>query len=595
MPQPFASKAAVHFAASLRTRALETGALAILLAVLLPSGRAGADLLLNEVFYDPENADEGFEFVELWNPDSVAVSLAGILLESGDGARPGTWTPIYAGAERDSVPSHGAFLIQGAALLDAIQNGPDAVRLSRAGVVLDLVGYGALAAAELFEGAPAADAPSGQSLARTRDGIDTGSNAADWAPEPSPTPGRANHPEERLTIARGSARLVPEVPWPGDAAVLHVTLRNSGRREILAARWRLEVAMRSAADGAGSAWSSVPVAICPGATIVPGESASARCVVSTPAPGRFDLRVILGDLGPEGVPSEPMIADTATVASRSTAGPLAVHEVAFRDRGAGEWVELLAREEVPDVGLFALSDAGGRAYAIDRGLIRRSARRGEVFVVAQSPGLVRASYALPESVVLGCRGGWAALNDTDGEDGFADRVRVVDSLGAPSDAVPYRSEYAEREGSIERLGAALPSASQNSWSESIDPRGGTPGRPNSMQVPPRDAAPAGGLLLAGSRVLRRLPGSSVAPLVLAFGEAARGHRIRVLVHDLLGRPRRRLVEGQRVQGEAAFVWDGRDDAGDPVPAGTYVVRAETMPDGSEPVRSGNLALTVLDR
>ena len=47
--------------------------------------------------------------------------------------------------------------------------------------------------------------------------------------------------------------------------------------------------------------------------------------------------------------------------------------------------------------------------------------------------------------------------------------------------------------------------------------------------------------------------------------------------------------------EAAFVWDGRDDEGMPVPAGAYVARAETIPDRAEPARSGSLALTVMDR
>jgi flagellar hook assembly protein FlgD len=84
-------------------------------------------------------------------------------------------------------------------------------------------------------------------------------------------------------------------------------------------------------------------------------------------------------------------------------------------------------------------------------------------------------------------------------------------------------------------------------------------------------------------------------VILAFGEAARGARVRVVVHDHLGRARRHLVEGQRVTGEAAFAWDGRDDWGQAVPAGLYVARAETIPDASEPSRSGSLALTVLDR
>ena len=578
--------------------------LVVLLPVLLvPFPPASAELLLNEVLYDPAGADEGFEFVELWNQDTVAVSLAGILVESGDGARPGVWATVYAGAASDSVPPRSAFLIPGSALLASLQNGPDALRLSRAGVALDLLGYGALAAAELFEGAPAEDAPSGQSLARTVDGGDTGSNAADWSPEPDPTPGVANHPDVRLAIRHGSASIEPEVPWPGDAAILRVTVGNRGRLSVPASRWQIEVAVRSTWDG-DSSWPAIPVAISPGATLSPGESTEVRCEVTAPAPGRFELRATLRDLARGAYAliaagtaraETPALSDTVWIRSRSTAAPLLINEIAFRDRGAGEWVELLAREAIPDVGAFTLSDAGGRAYSIDRGPAPRAARAGELLVVAQSPALVRASYFLPDSAVLGCRGGWASLNDTDGDDGFADRVRVVDSLGIVCDAAPYRSEYAERHGSIERLGVHLPSASSNSWAESIDPRAGTPGAPNSLSAPERGARSQGALLFASSRMVRRLPGAAAVPVVLALGEAARGRKVRVLVHDLLGRARRRLIDGQRVLGEAALVWDGRDDAGEPVPAGIYVVRGETIPEGDEPARSESLALTVVDR
>jgi hypothetical protein len=549
--------------------------IAISIAAFLPLP-ACADLVLNEVLYDPEGSDEGLEFVELWNPDSIAVPLAGVLVESGDGARPGAWTSLYSGAAGDSVPPRSAFLIQGAALLAAIQNGPDALRLSRSGAVLDLLGYGALTAAELFRGAPAADAPTGQSLARVRDGTDTGSNASDWAPEPLPTPGRPNHPDVRLSIARGSALLTPEVPWPGEAALLRFSVRSSGALPIPATRWRSEISMRR--GGGEAAWASASVA--PGVAIAPGESTSVRCEVLVPSPGPFELRVVLA--------GEPGVADTVTVSMRSTAQPLVIHEIAFRDRGAGEWVELAATEDVADLGEYGISDAGGRVYAIDRGSTPRRVHAGEIFVVAQSPARLRASYALPDSVVLGCRGGWPALNDSDG-----DRVRVVDLSGLVSDAVPYRSEFAERGGSIERLGVALPSASPGTWSESIDPRGGTPGRPNSMEAPPPGRP--GSLLLASPRVVLRSPGLLAAPAVLAFGEAARGRRVRVLVHDLLGRPRRHLVDGLRVLGDAAFVWDGRDDSGEPVPAGCYVARAETLPDGDEPMKSANVALSVVER
>ena len=568
--------------------------LAALVLLAMQAAHANAEILLNEVLYDPEGADEGSEFVELWNPDTVAISLLGIVVESGDGLRPGVWTPVYVGAGSDSAPPRRAFLIAGSLLLAPLQNGPDAIRLSRSGAVLDLLGYGALTARELYEGAPAADAASGQSLSRVGDGVDTQWNASDWAPEPSPTPGRANHPDVRLSFARGSARLVPDVPWPGDVATLRATVKNLGRSEIPAARWQAEVLVR-VGDGPESAWSAAAVGISPGATVAPGESASVRCTLFTPPPGRFGLKLYLRDLGVEPVTDGSALADTATLKERSMAGPLVVNEIAFRDRGAGEWVELIAREAIADVGLFALSDAGGRAYAIDRGPTPRPAQAGEIFVLAQSPEILRTSYSLPDSAVLGCLGGWGALNDTDAEDGFADRVRVVDASGGPSDVVPYRAGYTARDGSLERLGTMLPSASPSSWAESIDPRAGTPARPNSIQAPGKGPGGRGALLLASARVVRRVPGFPVSPVVLRFSDEARGSRIRVFVHDLLGRPRRLLVDGQRILGEGAFLWDGRDDQGTPVPAGIYIVRAETIPDSREPMRSGALTLAVVDR
>jgi hypothetical protein len=549
---------------------------------------ASAGLVLNEILYDPDGPDVGSEFVELWNSDSLAVSLEGVALESGDGSRSGTWTTIYTGVPGDSAAPRSPFLIPATALLGAIQNGPDALRLTRGSDVLDLVGYGALTAPDRYQGAPAEDVPSGQSLARLRDGVDTGSNAADWAAEPEPTPGRANHPDVRLALTRGSAALDPEVPWPGQVFTLSVVVRNRGRLTVEGARWRLEALVRSAA-GEDTSWAGPP-ALGAGRSLAPGESAVVRCAMPAREEGRFEVRAILRDLGGTG-----SVADTSFFSARAGAGPLLIHEIAFHDRGAGEWVELLARGTIPDLGAFSLSDAGGHRYAVDRGSAPRAAGPGDLLVLAEAPAAVRAFYDLPESLVLGCEGGWPALNDTDAEDGIADRVRVWDSAGVRSDAVPYRAEYSEREGSLERLGPAFPSGSASSWAECIDARSGTPGRPNSMHAPGSSESPPGRLLVADPPVLRRPPGRPVSPVVLSFGAVARGARVRVLVHDLLGRTRRHLVDGQRVLGEAAFLWDGRDDGGAPVPAGAYVARAETIPDHAEPERSGSLALTVMDR
>jgi flagellar hook assembly protein FlgD len=112
-----------------------------------------------------------------------------------------------------------------------------------------------------------------------------------------------------------------------------------------------------------------------------------------------------------------------------------------------------------------------------------------------------------------------------------------------------------------------------------------------MRAPGAATAARGPLLVAGARVLRREGGAAV-PVVLRVTAAALGRRLTVRVHDLLGRPLRTLVEGQRCTTEVAFLWDGRDDRGDPVPPGIYVIRAEVLPEDGAGARSSSVPLAV---
>jgi hypothetical protein len=527
---------------------------------------AHGDLLLNEVLYDPSGADEGAEFVELWNPDDVARSMGGIAIEAGDGARPDAWAVIHRGSAADSVPPHAAFLVAGSALTGALQNGPDAVRLTRDGVALDRLGWGDLDAAALFEGAPAPDVASGHSLARSDDGRDRDSNAGDWTDEPGPTPGRANHPEERLVFDRAGVALTPVVAWPGEPMSFVARVVNRGRMDLPASRWRL------VAD-------AEPPAIVPGIAVASGESVSIAISVAAPSPGAFLFRARLEVADGAAAPD---LADTAIVAARSVAAPVVVHEIAFRDAGAGEWVELWFRERVEDVGLFTLADATALPRPIDRGPSPRPADAGELLVIAEDPARVTLRYGVPAGGVLGLAGGWPPLNDSGGASGapgVSDVVRIIGPEGGPADVAPYRSADASRGGSLERLSPNLPSAAPGSWGESVDPSGATPGRANSLRAPDPGGAPRGPLLVASGRVLHRDGGP---PLLFRLTPEARGLALTVEVRDLLGRTRRVLVRGQRFVSEGAFSWDGRDLDGRPVPAGIYVVRAEGTADEARP-------------
>ena len=56
--------------------------------------------------------------------------------------------------------------------------------------------------------------------------------------------------------------------------------------------------------------------------------------------------------------------------------------------------------------------------------------------------------------------------------------------------------------------------------------------------------------------------------------------------------RRTLVEGQRIASEAAFVWDGKDDAGNGLPPGLYLLRAEAIAESGLPPRVSEMPLAV---
>jgi hypothetical protein len=433
--------------------------------------------------------------------------------------------------------------------------------------------------------------------------VDTPNNAADWAAEGEPTPGLPNHPDHRLRLSRSGLLASPEVAWPGDPIFIRACARNEGLLAVDAARWGLEAewardasaAGLGAASGRAGADSSVvwaPAASHDGITIDSGDSAVVSLMLTAPAPGvwRLRARIVCRD-DPTESPGAGLRPDTLEVMVRSVAGPAVVNEFAFRDAGAGEWIELWFRDPVDDVGAVSIADAAAAPRAIDRGALSRPAPAGGLLVVAQDPALVRARFGLPDSVVLGVVGGWPSFNDTGGDDGIADRVRIVGKDGVPCDAAPYRGAASARGGSLERLSTDFASSAAGTWAETIDPKGGTPGHENSMRAPGASAAARGPLLVAGGRVVRR--GSSGAvPVVLRTTSAARGRRLTVRVHDLLGRPVRTLVEGQRFASDGAFVWDGRDDHGDAVAPGLYVIRAEALPEDDAAIRASSVPMAV---
>ena len=173
--------------------------LATLMATSLAPSLAGALPLISEALYDVSGADNGRVFVELYG--TPGTSLEGLILEGVNGSN-GAVGPnlLLAGV----FPEDGYFVVaddrgDGAsdvANVDLVlnfdfQNGPDSLVLRLGEGVIDALGYGEFAPAEVFagEGSAAPDPIAGSSLARRFANVDTNDNAVDFVVLGEPTPG----------------------------------------------------------------------------------------------------------------------------------------------------------------------------------------------------------------------------------------------------------------------------------------------------------------------------------------------------------------------------------------------------------------------
>ncbi|HMB71440.1 MAG TPA: hypothetical protein VKU85_19180, partial [bacterium] len=192
--------------------------------------------VLNEVYYDPAGADGGYEFVEIVVAEGAAtpLPLAGWRLETGNGATPGQWRLAWEGDDRDTLTA--APLVLGESgvepppwvVLDLdLQNGPDACRLVAPDGSADVLGWGEELDPLLREGRAAPDVPSGRSLARRPDGLDTQDNQRDFTAA-DPSPGAFNSPDREWVVL--STDWPPQELEPGASWEFRFTVRNTGRQ-----------------------------------------------------------------------------------------------------------------------------------------------------------------------------------------------------------------------------------------------------------------------------------------------------------------------------------------------------------------------------
>lgn len=539
-----------------------------------------AGVVVNEVYYDHPGVDDGWEFVEIHNPDTVPHALSGWFLEALDGAT-GAAKVVWT-APSGAIIGAGEFLcvagiargpFSGFLLKGTLGNGPDAVRLVSPSGAADLVGYGACASGDLSETAPAPDVAAGASLARKPDGSDSGRNDADFV-SALPTPGRRNffRRDAGISLARENV-----LPCRGAPFSLRLRIANRGLDPMSG-----RISIHAEARESGFAASSVDVERDLDLAVSSGDSI--ELTLGGPQSPRFEVRAYL-----DGAPDENPANDTSFVSLGASPGAIVINEIMYRpEKEMSEWIEIVNVSDADcDLGGWALCDAtGSRRLVSSEGVILPP---GGYMILAKDSASFAGEFPACEAPVRSVEGGWPALNDTDKGD-RADAVALFDDSGVLVERVSYRDLLGiERGRSIERASTAFCSDRAGGiWHRSAGRLRATPGRENSTRAD--RPARSRGLSVSPNPFCPRRDGEVTVTGMRAGGETGFSARI----FDREG------YELRRVFGECGGAdvfscrWDGRSSGGVVARTGLYVCLVEYIGPGGAICRKEKTCIVVAE-
>jgi len=547
------------------------------LAVVLFPGVCRGALVINELFPDPDGSDGGREFVELLNTGLQAESLAGVRLQFGNGADGADWVTRWTAETGYWLEPSARYLIVDrnwlgepsgeAEVYLGLQNGPDAVRLIRGELVLDLVGYGPLTDQEMMEEQPA-DIAAGMSLARRPDGRDTGNNRRDFVLT-HPTPGQPNFFPYSLSTV-GWELDPPSIDRSGEAVRFTLQIRKSGTETFPVGTILLRV---SGQDNV-SHLDRLP----------PDQERLISWSFRPEVQGLVPLEIMVPL--PAGPDSLTLIPASLQVGP----GNLILNEALSVPRdGQGEWVEIAA------VGTRSVELAGHWLRDEDgswRPLPEVSLDPGDFLVLTQdSLGLAlwhqdnaanggTSSCSLDLAIARQRNlTGWPSLNNSPPDDRtFADRLYLAGPSGDVIDHLTFGSSgslvggYSDPGVSLERISPVPRNPGAANWAPCTAQAGSSPGCPNSVSS--FEGIPLG--FRIKPRILDPGRGITTVHFLFTLSQGQTGWELRVF--DLWGGLVRDLGGENLGSGPRDLLWDGRDDQGRPAGPGGYVVLLESLDD-----------------
>ncbi|PKN79240.1 MAG: hypothetical protein CVU48_05825 [Candidatus Cloacimonetes bacterium HGW-Cloacimonetes-1] len=505
-----------------------------------------AEVVINELMYDPIDADTGKEWIELFNNGTSTVNLAGAKIQKAGATfetvftfpafllRPGRYVLVG-----ESQVSQAAFI----ATLQ-FQNGgsaTDGVRyLSSDESYTDTVLYDYPNTSLLPDdtGIPgsgwAEDVSAGYSLARKWDGVDTNDCSVDFIAELNPTPGYANHVDCDFALRN------PLVYQDNSSWILSVWVVNCSE---ISPAFSLKLLV-SLDNQACQTLDLNPIAALD----------STELTIALPIYD-MDNHIIGLELQVQDDSNPVNNSWNYTLVQSQPTLPL-INEFMYDPQpGHPEWIELHVEQPYVSELDYELFDNAGNS-----GDFSLPAGAGGYIILCNHRDIFLSAFPeCAQSTVLELNA-WPQLNNT------GDSI-ILRSANATIDSVSYAGDSYHRGQSLERSNMSAPV----SWRYSVDPSGATPGRQNSIDIPP-DVTFSGRLKLEGSP-LHPISGASLR-LYYQLPDAT--SRVSCHVYDLQGRKQRSLATNLTVGQSGYIEWDGADIHGKYLARGLYIILWESQ-------------------
>jgi len=226
-----------------------------------------------------------------------------------------------------------------------------------------------------------------------------------------------------------------------------------------------------------------------------------------------------------------------------------------------EWIELYNRTATPiNLKNWHLGDSAGQSLITNEDL---NLFPGEYLILTENRSLFLSSYPEANCNVIEPLS-WHILNNS------GDKIVLKDSLGFTIDELSYTAEADIKGFSQERVSSEKVSSDQNNWWRSVDPKGSTPCRKNSLfdsysldqaklDINPNPFSPDGDGFEDQTGISFDIPFKS---------------ELTLKIYDVRGRLVRTLMDKvPQVSGE--IFWDGKDNNGNIVKAGIYILYLKT--------------------